>query len=245
MTDRTINTGPRDWDAETYDAVSDPAVRVGDGGARAARADAATRPSSTPAAARAGSRPSCCKRLPNGRVIAVDGSAAMIEKAKERLGSDVTYVVADLSELELAEPVDLVFSTATFHWILDHDRLFARLRAALKPGGRLVAQCGGEGNVAEYAQAIVRAAARSRASRPTSTDLDAIWNFAAPDADRRAPARRRLRRGPLLAAAEAGDARPSRSSSSAPSASARIWRSSRRSCAAPSPRRSWRRRASR
>ena len=55
---------------------------------------------------------------------------------------------ADLLELEGREPVDAILSTATFHWIPDHERLFARLRAALKPGGRLVAQCGGEGNVA-------------------------------------------------------------------------------------------------
>ncbi len=73
----------------------------------------------------------------------------MIAKARERLGDGVAYMVADLSELELDEPVDLIFSTATFHWILDHGRLFSSLRAALKPGGRLVAQCGGEGNVAE------------------------------------------------------------------------------------------------
>jgi trans-aconitate 2-methyltransferase len=92
----------------------------------------------------------------------------------------VTYLVADLAELEVAEPVDLVFSTATFHWITDHDRLFARLHATLKPGGRLVAQCGGEGNVAEYAEGIVRAVARPEFT-PHFEDLEAMWNFAAPD----------------------------------------------------------------
>ena len=56
--------------------------------------------------------------------------------------------------------MDVIFSTATFHWVLDHDRLFSRLHAALKPGGRLVAQCGGEGNVAKHAQAIVEVATR-------------------------------------------------------------------------------------
>ena len=83
----------------------------------------------------------------------------MVEKARERLGDGAAYIVADLSELELAEPVDAVFSTATFHWIADHERLFERLRAALAPGGRLVAQCGGEGNVAEHAAAIADVAA--------------------------------------------------------------------------------------
>lgn len=179
MTERAINTGPREWDAETYDQVSDPQFEWGtevlerlelrgnevvlDAGCGSGRVAA-----------------ELLKRLPNGRLIAVDGSAAMIEKARERLGEEVTYLVADLSELELAEPVDLVFSTATFHWITDHDRLFARLHAALKPGGRLVAQCGGEGNVAEYAQAIARAAAAPEFA-PHFEGMSAMWNFAAPD----------------------------------------------------------------
>ena len=59
------------------------------------------------------------------------------------------YVVMDLAELELAEPVDVVFSTATFHWVPDHDNLFRRIHGALRPGGRLHAQCGGAGNVAD------------------------------------------------------------------------------------------------
>jgi trans-aconitate 2-methyltransferase len=179
-TERAINTGPREWDADTYDEVSDPQLEWGtevlerlelsgdetalDAGCGSGRVAA-----------------ELLKRLPDGRLIAVDGSAAMIEKARERLGDEVTYVVADLSELELEQPVDLIFSTATFHWITDHDRLFAGLHAALKPGGRLVAQCGGEGNVAEYAQAIARAAARPEFARRFE-GMSAMWNFAAPDA---------------------------------------------------------------
>jgi trans-aconitate 2-methyltransferase len=118
--------------------------------------------------------------LPRGKLIAVDGSEAMVAKAHERLGEDATYLTSDLSELELPEPVDVIFSTATFHWITDHDRLFARLRANLVLGGRLHAQCGGEGNVAEHAAAILAVA-----SRPQYSDyfegMSSIWNFAAPD----------------------------------------------------------------
>jgi trans-aconitate 2-methyltransferase len=178
-TARTINTGPREWDADTYDEVSDPQFEWGtevlgrldlngdevvlDAGCGSGRVSA-----------------ELVKRLPAGRLVAVDGSAAMIAKARERLGDDVTYHVADLSELRLEEPVDLIFSTATFHWIVDHDRLFQRLHAALRPGGRLVAQCGGQGNVAEYAKAIVAAAAQPRFSRHFE-GMTSIWNFAAPD----------------------------------------------------------------
>jgi trans-aconitate 2-methyltransferase len=87
------------------------------------------------------------ERLPRGRVIAIDESPSMIGAARERLGPDADLRVADLLELELQEPVDAILSTATFHWIKDHERLFARLHAALAPGGRLLAQCGGEGNI--------------------------------------------------------------------------------------------------
>lgn len=87
------------------------------------------------------------ERLPRGRVIAVDQSASMVDAAKQRLGETADVRVMDLLELHLEQPVDAVISTATFHWIVDHDLLFDRLHAALRPGGRLVAQCGGEGNI--------------------------------------------------------------------------------------------------
>jgi trans-aconitate 2-methyltransferase len=176
---RTINTGPREWDADTYDEVSDPQFEWGTEVLRRLE----LRGDETVLDAGCGSgrvSAELLQRLPNGHVVAVDGPAAMIEKARERLGGDVSYLVADLAELEVAEPVDLIFSTATFHWIVDHDRLFRRLRAALKPGGRLLAQCGGQGNVAVYAQAIARAAAQARFARHFE-GMAAIWNFAAPD----------------------------------------------------------------
>lgn len=176
---RSINTGPREWDAETYDAVSDPQFEWGlevverlslngdeavlDAGCGSGRVTA-----------------ELARRLPCGRLLAVDGSAAMIAKARERLGERVSYLVADLSELAVDEPVDLVFSTATFHWVVDHDRLFARLRAALREGGRLVAQCGGQGNVAEYTKAIAAAAARPQFGRHFE-GMTGMWNFAGPE----------------------------------------------------------------
>ena len=175
-----MNTGPREWDAQTYDRVSDPQYEWGlevlgrldlagnefvmDAGCGSGRVTA-----------------KLLERLPNGRVLCVDASEQMIEKAREALGDRADYLVADLSELEVPERVDVIFSTATFHWVLDHDRLFSRLHAALKPGGRLVAQCGGEGNVAKHAQAIVEVA-----TRPEFIDhfqgLEMMWNFAPADA---------------------------------------------------------------
>ena len=98
------------------------------------------------------------ERLPRGTVLAVDGSRAMVEAAAERFAGEPRVRVEhqDLLELEVEEPVDLVFSTATFHWIMDHDRLFGRLAGALKPGKRLAAQCGGEGNISRATRATQR-----------------------------------------------------------------------------------------
>jgi trans-aconitate 2-methyltransferase len=80
-------------------------------------------------------------------VIAVDADPNMVEKARATLPQAVPVYHQSLLELDIPEKVDVVFSCAVFHWITDHDRLFERLHAVLEPGGRLVAQCGGEGNI--------------------------------------------------------------------------------------------------
>jgi trans-aconitate 2-methyltransferase len=174
-----MNFGPREWDAETYDAISDPQFSWGmevldrlelDGDETALDAGCGSGRVTEELA----------KRLPSGGILAVDASEAMIEKARERLGEGASYLVADLAELEVEEPVDLIFSTATFHWILDHERLFRHLRAALVPGGRLVAQCGGLGNVAEHARAIAAVATRPEYA-PSFEGMTLMWNFAGPE----------------------------------------------------------------
>jgi trans-aconitate 2-methyltransferase len=120
------------------------------------------------------------ERLPRGRVIAVDGSKSMVAAAREtlsRFGERVEVVRSDLLEVEVPEPVDLVFSNAVFHWIADHERLFGRLHDALKPGGALVAQCGGEGNVEEWQRAVA-AASRLPQFAPAFAGWRGPWNFA-------------------------------------------------------------------
>jgi trans-aconitate 2-methyltransferase len=141
-------TAPRDWDAATYERVSAPVAAMGievldrlelagdetvvDVGCGTGKVTRVLR-----------------ERLPRGHVIAVDAAPSMVELARSALPPDVEVRQDDALTLSLEEPVDALLSTATLHWIGDHDRLFATLYAALKPGGRLVAQCGGEGNVDE------------------------------------------------------------------------------------------------
>ena len=141
----------REWDARTYDRIAAPQTRWGsvvlerlplEGSERVLDAGCGSGRVTELLAA----------RLPRGRVVALDSSAAMIETARGRLapfGDRIEYVVADLGQpLPLNEPVDAILSTATFHWVPDHDALFANLAAVLRPGGLLVAQCGGVGNIA-------------------------------------------------------------------------------------------------
>ena len=144
--------GSRDWDAATYDRVADPQARWG----AAVLERLPLRGDETVLDAGCGSgrvTEWLAERLPNGRVIALDASPAMLEEARRRLarfGDRVTFIAADLGgRLGLASgPVDAILSTATFHWVPDHDALFRNLAAVLRPGGRLVAQWGGAGNIA-------------------------------------------------------------------------------------------------
>jgi trans-aconitate 2-methyltransferase len=118
-------------------------------------------------------------QLPNGRVIAVDVDRAMVDLARKTLPAGTTVIQSDLLQLSLPEPVDVIFSTATLHWIVDHDRLFARLAALLRPGGRLVAQCGGAGNVRRIVEAAQAVAAEPRWAS-AFTAFTRNWYFATP-----------------------------------------------------------------
>jgi trans-aconitate 2-methyltransferase len=92
--------------------------------------------------------------LPNGHVVALDISQNMLNAAQANLSSEfgdrVEFVAADLMDLPFSELFDGIFSTAAFHWIPDHDRLFQSLYRALKPGGWLIAQCGGARNLDRF-----------------------------------------------------------------------------------------------
>jgi trans-aconitate 2-methyltransferase len=137
--------GTRDWDAATYDRVSGPQVEW----SSAVIERLGLEGDETVLDAGCGSgrvTELLLEELPRGRVIAVDGSAAMVREAGSRLDPVRTRLIhSDLLSLDLDEEVDAAFSNAVFHWIADHDRLFERLAAAIRPGGRLEAQCGGEG----------------------------------------------------------------------------------------------------
>jgi trans-aconitate 2-methyltransferase len=169
----------RDWDAASYQRVSVPHQewaqsildrldlagdeRVLDAGCGSGRVTAML-----------------IERLPEGSVIAVDGSPSMVEQVRSVLRPEDEALVSDLTELELERQVDVVFSSAVFHWVLDHDALFRRLRAALRPGGRLAAQNGGAGNISRLRRSSAAVAERE----PYAVHFQGFeepWNYAAPE----------------------------------------------------------------
>ena len=168
----------RDWDATTYDRVSTPQVRwatevldrlplngdetVLDAGCGSGRVTKVLQ-----------------DRLPRGKVVAVDASPSMVEKAREALGPNAEVFVSDLVDLDLHEEVDAVFSNAVFHWIPDHDTLFKRLFEALKPGGQLVVQCGGAGNIERF-HGVLFEVAKEEPFAEYIGGWDGPWNFATP-----------------------------------------------------------------
>jgi trans-aconitate 2-methyltransferase len=122
-------------------------------------------------------------RLPRGRVIAVDSAPSMVEHAREQLGDRATVFQGDLQELLLDAPVDAVFSNAVFHWVPDHELLFRRLHDALRPGGQMSAQCGGEGNV-EGLHGVAGEVGREAPFREHFAGWAGPWNFAGADITR-------------------------------------------------------------
>lgn len=147
----TAASGPFEWDATTYDKLSAP--QQGWGAAVVDRLTLVGGETALDVGCGTGRlTEALLERLPRGRVVALDVSVNMLQVAmanlRLRFPGRVAFVRGDGASLPFCEAADIIFSTATFHWMFDHERLFASLFAALKPGGRLVAQCGGGPNLA-------------------------------------------------------------------------------------------------
>ena len=121
------------------------------------------------------------ERLPQGRMVAIDRSWNMLMTARTNLrptfGNRVSFVQVSLPALPFANWADLVFSTATFHWIKDHDALFISILQALRPGGRLMAQCGGGPNLAR-AHALAEQLMHAEPFAQYFGDWPGPWEFA-------------------------------------------------------------------
>lgn len=151
----------REWNAEAYDRLADPQREWG----RTVMDRLELRGDETVLDAGCGAgglTAELLERLPHGRVIAIDASQQMVNRARAllepRFGDRVEIHVGDLAALAFDRVADAVFSSAVFHHIPDHAALFAGLYRALVPGGRLAAQCGGGPNLVELQREVAAVA---------------------------------------------------------------------------------------
>ena len=181
-----------DWDSQAYHRVSDPQFAWGravleklalEGNERVIDAGCGTGRLTRELSA----------RLPHGELVALDASPQMLEMARTHLADcrpPVRFVQVALPDIPFADWADVIFSTATFHWVRNHQGLFNNIRRALKRGGVLHAQCGGGQNLAQ-ARAPAEAVMRLPEFARWFADWQPIWEFA----DHRVTANRLLTAG--------------------------------------------------
>jgi len=175
----------REWDSEAYHRLSDPQLtwalkvvnkldllhlrgneHILDAGCGTGRVTAAL-----------------LRKFPNSRVTAVDASENMVRQARDTLeefSRRVSVERWDLLDLPYKNQFDLVFSTAVFHWIHDHDRLFKVLFRVLKSGGALLAQCGGGPNLQKLRDRIQQAMETEK-FRTYFANWNRVWEYPGPE----------------------------------------------------------------
>lgn len=86
-------------------------------------------------------------------VTGLDADSNMVEQARHNY-PDLEFVLGDGTNFSFPDPFDAVFSNATLHWIRRAADAVACMASCLKPGGRLVAEFGGKGNIESIISAI-------------------------------------------------------------------------------------------
>jgi len=175
---RTIARVSTPWDAHTYDRVSSPQQEWASAVLDRVRARLA--PDATVLDIGCGTgrvTEALLALVPQGRVWAVDASQEMVDAASERLGDRARVWCQNVLELAVDEPVDAVVSTATLHWVRDHDRMWPRIAEALRPGGALEIQCGGQGNI-DRVRGVIEAVVADGFPELAGWSP---WTFAGPD----------------------------------------------------------------
>lgn len=123
------------------------------------------------------------KAFPRARVTAVDASQNMVDEARKTLATFTDRVAVermDLLDLAAEQSFDVVFSTAVFHWIKDHQKLFNNLFRSLRPGGLLLAQCGGGANLKRLRDRTDQATALPEFA-PYFQNWQKIWEYPTPE----------------------------------------------------------------
>ena len=173
----------KEWNAESYHRVSAPQTTWGrkalsrlvvDGDERVIDAGCGTGRLTA----------ELMQKLPRGRLVAIDRSWNMLLTARANLrpefGDRISFARVELPFLPFRSSADLVFSTATFHWVRDHQTLFSEIFLALRPGGRLFAQCGGGPN-SQHAHTLAEDVMRREPFAQYFENWSGVWEFSHAD----------------------------------------------------------------
>jgi trans-aconitate methyltransferase len=87
------------------------------------------------------------------QAVGLDSSPEMLGQARQNY-PHLKFVLADATDFRFEEPFDAVFSNAALHWVEDAEASVTCIAAALRPGGRFVAEFGGKGNIPEVLAAL-------------------------------------------------------------------------------------------
>jgi trans-aconitate 2-methyltransferase len=95
------------------------------------------------------------RRLPSGSVVGIDSSEAMIRLAsKSFVRENLSFIAMGATDIHLNRMFDIAFSSATLHWIADHQAVLSGLRKHLNRDARILFQMGGRGNAAEMIRVV-------------------------------------------------------------------------------------------
>jgi trans-aconitate 2-methyltransferase len=118
--------------------------------------------------------------VPRGSVLGLDASAQMVEAAQGLQEPNLRFVREDILDADFREEFDVVFSSATLHWVKDHSRLLGVLYRAVKPGGVVRLNFAGAGNCSRLI-AVLQELMGESAYREAFSDFAWPWYMPAVD----------------------------------------------------------------
>jgi trans-aconitate 2-methyltransferase len=122
-------------------------------------------------------------KVPNGKIYAVDADSNMIQQAKYNLSGykNVQVIHASMEDVNLPTELDVIFSNAALHWVLDQEGIFSHFWRLLKPnGGELLLDYGGHGNLDRMISIIFKLK-QSDQFREHFVNWKKSWYFPKPD----------------------------------------------------------------
>src|SRR5687768_2429986 len=98
------------------------------------------------------------EKVRQGQIYAIDADPNMVQEAKSNLSGcrNVQIIHSRMHKVNLPMEVDVIFSNAALHWILDQEGVFSHFWQLLKPNGELLIEYGGHGNIQRALRVIFK-----------------------------------------------------------------------------------------